>query len=205
MPGRETQFKSSNFLLTGWFGLFCIYAFLTFCMPMFLKLLYKHSKLLFMMVIVFILGQLFINVKHGMVFSPFYHYGMYSQVMRPQSEYLVPEIVVDGILLKGNVFTPWAWDKILQPVNYFSAIRPSNALYKNEVTRLTPAFLLPGKTSNFIQPCDYQSFMEWYKEYLSDILGRPVKTVEIISRKYAFSNGKLEPTPITFTLSSQCQ
>ena len=172
---------------------------------MFLNQLYKHSKLLFVLVMVFISGQLFINVKHGMVFSPFYHYGMYSQVMRPQSEYLVPEIVVDGILLKGNDFTPWAWDKILQPVNYFSAIRPSNALYKNEVTRLTPAFLSPRKTGNFLQACDYEGFIDWYTKYLADVLRRPVKTVEVASHKYIFSNGKLESTPITFTLSSQCQ
>ena len=172
---------------------------------MFLNQLYKHSKLLFVLVMVFISGQLCINVKHGLVFSPFYHYGMYSQVMQPQNEYLVPEIIVDGTLLKGNDFTPWTWDKILQPVNYFTAIPASNALYKNEVTRLTPAFLLPGKTSNFKQPCDYQGFMEWYKKYLSGILGKPVTTVEVASRKYIFSNGKLESTPITFTLSSQCQ
>ncbi len=172
---------------------------------MFLNLLYKHSKLLFVLVMVFISGQLFINVKHGLVFSPFYHYGMYSQVMRPQNEYLVPEIVVDHVLLQGKDFTPWTWDKILQPVNYFTNIPASNALNKNEVTRLTPAFLSFNKTSNFIQPCDYPGFMDWYKTYLTGILGRPVKTVEVASRKYTFSKGKLEPSPITFTLSSQCQ
>lgn len=172
---------------------------------MFLNLLYKHSKLLFVLMIAFICGQLFINVKYGLVFSPFYHYGMYSQVMRPQSEYLVPEIVVDGILLKGNDFTPWTWDKILQPVNYFTAIPAGNSLYKNEVTRLTPAFLSSGKTANFLQACDYEGFIDWYTKYLADVLRRPVKTVEVTSRKYTFSNGKLEPTPITFTLGNQCQ
>lgn len=140
-----------------------------------------------------------------MVFSPFYHYGMYSQVMDPQTEYMVPEIVVDGKPLKGNDFTPWTWDKILQPVKYFTSIPASNALYKNEVTRLTPAFLSSGKTANFLQTCDYPGFIEWYQKYLSHVLGRQVATVEVTSKKYRFSNGKLEPTPITFTLSSQCQ
>ena len=49
---------------------------------MFLQKVYKHSKLLFLAMLGFIAGQLFINYKHGVVCSPFYHYGMYSEVMK---------------------------------------------------------------------------------------------------------------------------
>ena len=174
-------------------------------MPMFLKQLYKHSKLLFLLVIVFICGQLFINVKRGLVFSPFYHYGMYSEIMKPGTEYVVPEIVVDGTLLKGRDFTPWAWDKILQPLNYFTAIPLSNTRFNNEVKRVMPSFLSTQKTNNFLQACDYPVFMEWYKNYLSDIINKPVRTVDVTYRNFRFSNGKLEPTSTTFTLSSLCQ
>ena len=174
-------------------------------MPMFLSQLYKHSKLLFLLVIAFICGQLFINVKHGLVFSPFYHYGMYSQVMKPAGEYLVPEIFVDGFKIKGSDFTPWTWDKILQPLNFFTAIPSSNSLYNNEVKRLTPFFLSTQKTKNFLQACDNEAFREWYKNYLTDILGKPVKTVDVAFRNFGFNKGKLEPTSTTFTLRGLCQ
>ena len=174
-------------------------------MPMFLSQLYKHSKLLFLLVIVFICGQLFINVKRGLVFSPFYHYGMYSHVIKPVDEYPVPEIIVNGSQLKGSDFTPWTWDKINQPITYFKGIPASNALYNNEVKRLTPSFLSTQKTNNFLQACDYKTFLEWYKNYLADVLRKPVKTVDVIYRNFRFNKGKLQATPTTFTLSGLCQ
>ena len=174
-------------------------------MPMFLKQLYKHSKLLFLLVIVFICGQLFINIKRGLVFSPFYHYGMYSHVMKPEDEYLIPEIIVNGSRIKGSDFTPWTWDKINQPITYFKGIPASNALYNNEVKRLTPSFLSTQKTNNFLQACDYKTFLEWYKNYLADVLGKPVRTVDIAYRNFRFNKGKLEPTSTTFTLTGLCQ
>ena len=172
---------------------------------MFLNQLYKHSKLFFLLVIVFIGGQLFINVKHGLVFSPFYHYGMYSHVMKPVGEYRVLEIYVDGTRLMGGDFTPWTWDKILQPVNYFTSIPQSNALYHNEVKRLTPSFLLGNKTENFLQKCDSISFTRWYKAYLSQVIGKTINSVEVTFRNYQFTDGRLEPTNTTFTLSGLCQ
>ena len=63
---------------------------------MFLKKLYQHNKFWFVVIILFIAGQLFINYKRGVVFSPFYHYGMYSSAIKPATQYNIPEVFVDG-------------------------------------------------------------------------------------------------------------
>ena len=68
-----------------------------------------------------------------------------------------------------------------------------------------PCLLATQKTNNFLQACDYQAFMAWYKKYLTDVLRKPVKTVNVAYRNFGFNKGKLEPTSTTFTLSGLCQ
>ena len=71
------------------------------------------------MIIIFIAGQLFINYKRGLVFSPFYHYGMYSSIIKPATQYNIPEVFVDGERLAAKDFSPQEWDNIMQPVIKF--------------------------------------------------------------------------------------
>lgn len=171
---------------------------------MFLNQVYKHKKLLFWLMIFFIFGQIFINIKHGLVFSPFYHYGMYSQVLKPEKTYSVPEIFIDGKQLMGKDFTPWTWDKILQPVTFYASINTSNLLYKNEVKRLSHAFIGGKREAYFNQACNYPLFIEWYKKYLAMVTGKPVNEVVINYRTYAFTNNRLHPTPQTISLQGLC-
>ena len=56
---------------------------------MFLEKVYRYNKALFAGMLFFIVMQLFVFYKHGMVFSPWYNYGMYSEVIKPQKEYAV--------------------------------------------------------------------------------------------------------------------
>ncbi len=86
--------------------------------------------------IIFIAGQLFINYKHGLVASPFYHYGMYSEVMKVQAEYNVFEVTVNGRTLKGENFSAVQWDKIILPLVYFKNVSRSNDLYYTTIKRL---------------------------------------------------------------------
>ena len=55
---------------------------------MFLKKLYRYNKLLFGGFIFFAVVQLFCFYKGGMVFSPWYNFGMYSEVVKVQKNFL---------------------------------------------------------------------------------------------------------------------
>ncbi len=171
---------------------------------MFLKQLYKYNRWYFFLVILFISGQLLVNFKRGAVFSPFFHFGMYSQVMDPQNQYTVFEVVVDGKMLQGKDFNPWEWDKLFQPLVYFVSIPNSNSLYKNEVQRVFSKFSIRANEKRFVQQCNYDQFMAWYKSYLSGILPEPASTVQVNMRTYQYSH-QLMPTQSVYPLKELCR
>src|SRR4051812_31223866 len=103
---------------------------------MFLQKVYRHSKILFAAMVFFIAMQLFINYKHGVVLSPFYHYGMYSGVMNTNDSYTIFAVGLNGKQLRGQDFSSQQWDQIMLPLQYYSAINKSNELYEADIKRL---------------------------------------------------------------------
>jgi len=172
---------------------------------MFLKQVYQHSKGLFTAMIIFILLQLFISYNQGMVLSPFYNYGMYSEVFTIQKNYQLFEVVQNGKRLRGQDFSPEQWDRIMLPLQYFSGINKSNDLYHTTVKRLLTKINISAKEENFISNCNYRQFEDWYTKYLEQVTKEPVSSLSIYYRTYRFSNNKLEATDSVLLLSQLCQ
>jgi len=172
---------------------------------MFLKKLYRHNKWLFLLMILFITGQLFINFKRGMVVSPFYHYGMYSEVMKPNLVYGVYEVEVDKVLLQANNFSAQQWDKIILPIKYFHALDSMNLLYQTDVKRLMSALNLKTDDRKFILPCNAKLFYKQYKNYLIHILDAKIDTLDISYRMYSFTGNRLKPTTQVSSLAQLCK
>ena len=154
--------------------------------------------------VLFIVGQLFINYKHGMVFSPFYHYGMYSEVMKEKSSYRVFEIQVNGRELQAKGFTPQQWDNIILPLNYYASINKSNALYQTDIKRLMNTIHISVNDINYMQNCDSKGFEKWYKNYLSSVLKEDIATLNILYRSYQYNSGSLQPTDSSSSISQLC-
>jgi hypothetical protein len=143
---------------------------------MYLKKLYQQHKGWFIFIVCFALAQLFINYKRGVVFSPFYHYGMYSAVMQPQSIYIIPEIKVNGHLLQTKDFTPQQWDNINQPVVLYQKQQQNNSeIYHNTMQRL----LHIKDSSAYINHITDTQFQLWYMHHLQIILNEQVDSVQI--------------------------
>ncbi|MDB5191619.1 MAG: hypothetical protein JWQ96_1182 [Segetibacter sp.] len=155
--------------------------------------------------IFFAVLQLFINFKRGMVVSPFYHYGMYSEVIRVKASYEVFEIWVNGERLQGKDFSAQQWDQVILPVQYFAALNTkSNPLYFNEIKRLMAKIGLKADEEKYVATCNYNQFQWWYKQYLNHIVKRDVAGVKILSRGYIFQQ-TLKPTSTYTDLSALCQ
>jgi len=142
---------------------------------MYLAQLYKQHKYWFIVVLLFIAGQLFINAKKGMVCSPFFHYGMYSAPMPADTSYMYLEVWVNNEQLKPSDFSPQRWDKIIQPVLYFSRQQQENNYQFNEAHRI----LGINDTAKFINRITKRDFDPWYRQYLGSILGKQVLTINI--------------------------
>jgi hypothetical protein len=182
----------------------CLTIILHYC-RMYLKHLYRYNKAYFFLVVLFMMCQLFINFKRGLVVSPFYHFGMYSHVMKPAVKYEAFEVVINGARLQGKNFTPWQWDKINQPLAYFYSVPANNAFFKNEVQRLTAKAGVLLDSSHFILTCSYPRFIDWYKDYLGRLLSVTISQIEINIRYYTYNRQHLQSNQTFHSLSEVCR
>ncbi|HEX8332757.1 MAG TPA: hypothetical protein VF622_09040 [Segetibacter sp.] len=154
--------------------------------------------------ILFVIGQLFINYKRGMVISPFYHYGMYSEVIKPKPLYGVYEVRVNNELLQSTHFSPQKWDKIILPIKYFHSLDSMKSLYEKDVKRLMLSLGIHTDATKFTTRCDVATFSEAYKNYLQNVLDKPVDSVNITYRNYAYTGTELKPTQLVYSLEQLC-
>jgi hypothetical protein len=153
----------------------------------------------------FVIAQLFINFKRGMVFSPFYHYGMYSEVMTVKDSYGIFEIEVNGKTIKASDFSAQQWDNIILPLTWYSTINTkSNALYYTDIKRLMDKINVTTNEKSYLQKCDINSFERWYQSYLQRILSEDIATLNIRYHIFRFTSGKLQPTDSISSLGQLC-
>ena len=171
---------------------------------MFISQVYKHSKWLCAAMILFVLLQLFINVKRGIVATPFLHYGMYSHSIKIERRYEVLEVKVNDKLLKGSDFTPQQWDRILLPLNFYIHLHVSNSLYENEVERLLGKFHISTQDQDFLQQCDFDSFEKWYNKYLKNVRNQPIHSCLVQLRVYQYKDARLMPADSVTNLARLC-
>jgi len=166
---------------------------------LFLKQVYKHSKPLFVLMIAFVMGQLYFNFKIGVLYypavyvSPFYLYGMYANAYHVNDEYTITEVEVNGNLLQGKDFTPQQWDKIIIPINYFNEIKASNRVYSTHIKPTLTKVGIETNDQNFLQSCTAGQFKSWYLPYLQNIIPAKIKTLQIRKRIYRYNGNVLQP------------
>ena len=156
---------------------------------MYLKRLCKHHKGWFLFVLLFAFGQLFIDYKRGVVFSPFFHYGMYSIKFYPQREYSVTAVYVNGERLHTTAFTPQQWDNISVPVDLFSSQEENNqSVWQANIRRM----LHVKDSSKYLNTLDSAGFDRWYKSYLAYKFGYNGNAISVVKERYNF-NGQFNP------------
>jgi hypothetical protein len=175
-----------------------------FAFFMFLKKVYKYNKFLFLTMIAFSTVQIFVSFNRGIVISPFFNYGMYSEAFNTPGSYPVFEIEQNGKLLRGEEFSPEDWDKIILPPSYYANIKASNALYHKEVKRILERIGITTNDERFLTACNYKEFEKWYGKYLFQITGQPTTSLKIYSRVYQYRPHKLVPTDAITPLAALC-
>lgn len=136
------------------------------------------------MIIFFIAAQLFINYKRGTVCSPFFHYGMYSDVIKPASNYIIPEVYVNGERLAVKDFSPSQWDNIMQPLIRFNDQQKWNSmLWHNDIRRIMPF----TDSLKFVNNISKETFKNWYTQQLENITSKKVNELNIFFTDYTFN------------------
>lgn len=155
--------------------------------------------------VLFIAGQLFINYKRGLVISPFYHFGMYSEVMKNTGSYQVVKVEQNGKILRGEDFSTQQWDEIMLPVQYYGGISKNNGLYETDIKRLLGKIGISANDKNFLQQCNYEQFETRYKSYLPQITKQPISSLKVYYRNYHYTAGELTATDSVTMLLQLCR
>jgi len=125
-----------------------------------------------------------------MVFSPWYNYGMYSEVIKPQSSYVVTKVYADEQLLKGPDFSPQAWDRIHFNLQLAVASSCNKHFYEKEIKRIIRKFHMPVPgESHYVNLISSDDIFQRNKQLLAQQLKR--NSVEVYSLEYSWSGKTL--------------
>lgn len=155
---------------------------------MYLKKLYTANKGWFIAIMLFIFIQLGLDIKQAIDFSPAFHYGMYSGVIKPRAAYDVTEVWVNGKRLATQDFNPCGWDKVIQPVKLFSSQQSWNrGVWNNDIKRL----LHFKDSTRYINSLTELHFKDWYVSYLQSFLHEKIDSIKIATTVYSFTGTQL--------------
>ncbi len=156
---------------------------------LFIKKVYRYSKPLGIGMLFFVVVQLFCFYKGGMVFSPWYNYGMYSSVIKIEPVYEV-NTVSD---LQGSSYSPQRWDKIHYTLQQQQALNKNDSLYETEVKRIfSKLHLLVTGKGKFISPITEND--NWFKKYVLGALSIWKMMWKVTSNNYNWNGEILDAT-----------
>ena len=154
---------------------------------LFLKKLYNHNKLLFLGFVLFIIIQLFLNFKQGLVAAPFMHFGMYSGASKIHSELSVTEIFINGEKLSAADFSATQWDKIQMPLELYCAQNKNGkSFYHQNIKRLLGVLKIPSTEAIFYEQIPTADFLDRYKERLTSITREDINEIKILKCRYQY-------------------
>jgi|GEM_PF-3661941 len=131
---------------------------------MFLKKVYRYNKLLFGGMLFFILMQLFVFYKGGMVFSPWYNYGMFSEKIKPQKRYDWYNVIAPSPTRR--ILSPQKDDKIFVTLDKFVKLPMNDSLYNHDVGRLfEQAMLSKPSAHHYIYHLDVAAIKTLFAKY----------------------------------------
>lgn len=153
---------------------------------MFFTKLWKHNKVICILIALYAIAQVVNNLRQDVAISPIYVYGMYSEKINPRWHYQVPEIFVDDKQLMAKDCSAYQWEMITRPVMlFYKQYEWNNHLYDDYIQRL----LHVQNKKNYINTNTEQEFKDWYKTYLENRLHQNIHKVTIKFTDYSF-NGK---------------
>ncbi|HMR92255.1 MAG TPA: hypothetical protein PKC69_08065 [Chitinophagaceae bacterium] len=159
---------------------------------MFLKQVYRYSKPMFLLMVLFALFQLFCFYKQGMVFAPWFNYGMYSGRVKIQPEYDV--YALPG---KYNGTTRWLLpqkdDRVLLALDWYNGQEANNLFFQKNVMGVCSKFRLKPDAAKFTIHVPEATFRRWYYPYASAWVVLPDSSLyDFKPRKAAWDGYRLQ-------------
>lgn len=151
-----------------------------------------------LIILLFFVLQVIVDCFHSVSFFPFIHYGMYSSSFSAPDSQNVYVVTVNGNPLRVKDFGPVRWEMIQQPLIAMDRqIRSADNGFdrgklREGLTRVGLQGLYTRTTPNLVNAPDLPArFPCWYRDYLSRLLGKPVRTLTVDRTRVRYSQGRL--------------
>lgn len=158
---------------------------------MYLQKLYRYNKWLFTGIVFFVAMQLFVTYKRGMVISPWYNYGMYSEKIFPKPLYQVNYQLTDAKCL--YIIAPQYDDKINLTLDQYRKLPKNDSLYQKEIMRIYAKFHLPVPAARFYQTAFSKTdFDKWFRQYVHPSVSSPLQATDTIALQAIWNGSELK-------------
>ncbi|MCO5230966.1 MAG: hypothetical protein M9958_07395 [Chitinophagales bacterium] len=160
--------------------------------------LWKTSKLLFLGVMLFCLGQAFFTYKRILNF-PFFPYEMYAQRTKAPTQLDVLHYYVNGQLMNYTAqLSIWQEETMLNTTRFYNKCMQDNIWAANAWKQRfgEPKTELQKKIFYRIVPSvvQIQKYPSWIADYIQSSTHQEVNTLKIIQKSFRYDNQKLVPT-----------
>jgi hypothetical protein len=147
----------------------------------------------------FIIVQLAVDLAHSVTAFPFVHYAMFSGSFARPDSLSAFEVTVDDKRLEASDFRVYRWDMVQVPLAGFERQQLTHDFaFDKEKAR---DYLFGGR-SGFVSKTVLPQldnddsvtahFPQWYKQYLSGLLGRPIHNLRVDKTWYRYAGGRLQ-------------
>jgi hypothetical protein len=142
----------------------------------------------------FICLQIGVDLAHSVSFFPFVHYGMFSQPISRQDSVETFEVTVDGKRLKPADFLIYQWDMVMTPLQAAEQqVHTDDYAFDKQKLREGLHRVGLGAVYKVVAPNlnNAGQFPEWYRSYLSGLVGHPIQRLEVEKTWYQWAGGRL--------------
>lgn len=167
-------------------------AFVYVCAAMFRKTflyqVFEKDKILFIVFVLFIIGQIFFTYKQ-VENTPFFHFGMYSAIHNPHDSYTVYNITVDKTPVKSLDFPDSQREIVYNTISAYDGLKQMG--FKDSLDKvITHRF--KGQRADYARTVLLNSgkmdtpYQKWLFGYIADMRMVKTPTIEVSKQHVAF-------------------
>jgi hypothetical protein len=153
----------------------------------------RRFRGIFALTTAFFVLQVGFDLAHSVTAFPFVHYAMFSESFPSRDSLPGFEVIADGHSLRATDFDIYRWDMIQEPLTAFDKLSRTGD-FAGDKARIKTA--MPGLYSIVASNLDNAAnlaarFPDWYRHYLSRLLGRDVEQVRVNRNLYHYDHSQL--------------
>jgi hypothetical protein len=174
---------------------------------LFLYKVYRHSKKLFYLFLLFTVVTIFCNLA-GFEMTPFYVWGMYSAKEKEVAEYPVYKITADGKLIDySSGYFPANRFFLTSPLDYYADVSGigSDPLQNFLRQKLKNNYFIIAPFEDRILNCanKIDEFPKWYKMYLQKTTGKKINNIKVDVLNVHYTNNNSIVVDSTYNLINE--